>query len=304
MPLEFGLSLPPAPRRERLGTWVADIAATLAMFGDLFTSVWKTDHFQRGDEPVHEAWTTIAYLAARFPALRVGTIVLSQSYRNPALLAKMGATLQWLSGGRLVLGLGAGWKEEEYHAYGYPFPSAKVRVEQLEDTLEIVRRLWTSPDPVTYRGRHYHIENAVCVPRPEPVPPILVGGGGRTTMRLAVRYADLWNMPDAPWPEYSKRLETLRALCATEGRDPATLRPSWFGRLAVHRTLEQAVALSGGKWTPDRAFVGTPAQVIEHIRPFAEAGVDFFMPQVLGLEEPEVVELLLEEVFPAVRQMR
>jgi len=303
MALEFGLALPPAPRRERLGESVEDLAATLTAFGGVFGSVWKTDHFQRDDEPVHEAWTVIAYLAARFPTLRVGTIVLGQSYRNPALLAKMGATLQWLSGGRLTLGIGAGWKEDEYRAYGYPFPGARVRVEQLEDTLEIVRRLWTEPDPVTYRGRHYHIEKAVCVPRPQPVPPILVGGGGRTTMRLAVRYGDVWNMPDAAWPEYAQRLDTLRALCAAEGRDPATLRLSWFGRLAVHRTLEQAVALSGGKWTPERAFVGTPAQVIEQIRPFVEAGVDLFLPQVLGLEEPEVVELLLEEVFPAVRRM-
>jgi alkanesulfonate monooxygenase SsuD/methylene tetrahydromethanopterin reductase-like flavin-dependent oxidoreductase (luciferase family) len=280
-----------------------DLDATLAQFGRYFRSLWVTDHFFWDDEPTYEAWTVLAYIAGRWPDLRVGPIVLGQSYRNPALLAKMGATLQLLSHGRFIMGIGAGWKEDEYHAYGYDYPRPGVRIEQLEDTLEILKRLWTEPGPVTYEGKHYRIQNAYCEPKPDPVPPILVGGAGRKTTLLAARYADIWNMPDAPWSEYSKRLGYLQEHCETIGRDPKTLRLSWFGRLAVGRTEAAAIALSGGEWTSKRGFVGTPSQVIEQIGPFIAAGVDLFMPVVLGLDDPDVAGMLLQEVLPTIQAM-
>jgi len=157
---------------------------------------------------------------------------------------------------------------------------------------------------VTYHGKHYHLENAICEPRPDPVPPILVGGGGRRTTLLAVRYAQMWNMPDAPWSEYSKRLAMIAEHCETEGRDPKTLQLSWFGRLAVGQTEAAALALSDGKWTSARAFVGTPAQVVELMAPFVAAGVQMFMVEVLGADDPDVCAMVREEVIPAVQKLK
>ena len=304
MAVEFGLSLPAGPAKDRVNEWIGDLETSLSQLGGHFKSVWMTDHFFWGGDPTYEAWTVLAYLAGRWPDVRFGPMVLGQSYRNPALLAKMGATLQRLSGGRFIMAIGAGWKEDEYHAYGYPYPAPEVRVGQLEDTLEILKRMWTLPGKVTYHGKYYSVTDAYCEPKPDPVPPILVGGGGRRTTLLAVRYGDMWNMPDTPFSEYAKRIEIIRQHCQTEGRDPATLRLSWFGRLAVGRTEAEALALGGGKWTPANAFVGTPLQVVEQMRPFVEAGVDFFMPIVLGLPNTDIAGMIVDEVIPQVQRIR
>jgi len=201
------------------------------------------------------------------------------------------------------MGIGAGWKEDEYHAYGYPYPSPGVRMEQLKDTLEILKRLWTEPGKVTYHGKHYRINDAYCEPKPVPVPPILVGGGGHIITRLAAQYADMWNVPDANWSSYREYLSRLEAGCETVGRDPSTIRRTWFGRLVIGRTEAEARSL-GGKWTPENAFVGTPQQVVEQMMPFVEAGVDYFMTEILGLPDPDVIGMLLEDVLPKVRGNR
>ena len=131
-----------------------------------------------------EAWTTITYLLARYEKMRMGTIVLSQSYRSPALLAKMAANAQWLSGGRFILGIGAGWKENEYRAYGYDYPKDSVRLNQLEEAAQIIRAMWSSKQP-TFQGKYYSIQNAFCNPRPTPAPPLLIGGAGpKRTLRI------------------------------------------------------------------------------------------------------------------------
>jgi alkanesulfonate monooxygenase SsuD/methylene tetrahydromethanopterin reductase-like flavin-dependent oxidoreductase (luciferase family) len=124
-----------------------------------------------------------------------------------------------------------------------------------------------------------------------------VGGGGEKTTRLAVRYADMWNMPDAPFSEYEKRLHTIEEHCEAEGRDPKTLRRTWFGRLAVGKTEAEALALSQGKWTSRNAFAGTPSQIVEQMGPFVAAGVDYFMVEVLGLPNPDTAGMVVEEVI-------
>jgi alkanesulfonate monooxygenase SsuD/methylene tetrahydromethanopterin reductase-like flavin-dependent oxidoreductase (luciferase family) len=298
--VDFGLALPAGPPKGEISRFTEDLNAYLPQLQGHFKSLWMTDHFFWDDEPTHEAWTVIAYLAALWPQFDVGPIVLGQSYRNPALLAKMGATLQALSGGRFIMAVGAGWKEDEYRAYGYPYPSPGVRVGQLKDTLEVIRRMWTEPGPATYRGKHYHIEVAYCEPKPDPIPPIMVGGGGYTTTRLAAQYADWWNMHDVNWPRYNDYLSRLRAGCEAVGRDYSTIRLTWFGRLVVGRTEVQAKALAG-RWTTENAFVGTPQQVVEQMSPFVEAGVDYFMATVLGLPDPDVMGMLLEDVLPKVK---
>lgn len=298
--VEWGLSLTAGPEKGKLNEWLAEIDQAVPRLQPHFKSLWMTDHFFWGDEPTHEAWTVMAFLAARYPDMQIGPMVLGQSYRNPALLAKMAATLQVLSGGRYIMGIGAGWKEDEYRAYGYEYPSAGVRIEQLEDTLEIFKRMWMESGKVTYHGKHYHIVDAYCEPKPDPIPPIIVGGGGDKTIRLAALHADWWNIPDAPYDRYAERVAKVRQTCEQVGRDPATLGLSWFGRLGVGRTEAEAAARGGAQWTKANAFIGTPAQVVDELNRFVEVGCQYFMVQVLDVGNPDVIEMVLQEVLPKV----
>ena len=298
MTIDFGLVLLDGPSKQPINDWLDHLEASLPALQPYFKSLWMTDHFFWTDAPTYEAWTVLSFVAARFPQFDIGPVVLGQSYRNPALLAKMAATLQTLCRGRFIMGIGAGWKEDEYHAYGYPFPRPGIRLEQLEDTLEIMKRLWNEPGPVSYQGKHYSIANAYCEPQPNPVPRIMVGGGGNNTMALAARFADWWSLPDANFAVYSERVKVLRDTCASINRDPASLRLTWFGRLAVAKSEQEAEALSNGEWTKEQAFVGTPAQVVEQMQEFAELGVDYFMVEVLGLSDSETRGMVLEDVLP------
>ncbi|HEX2623172.1 MAG TPA: LLM class flavin-dependent oxidoreductase, partial [Phototrophicaceae bacterium] len=282
MPAQFGLNIPATQPREKMNTWLDEFDTGLKHLGSHVSNLWMTDHFFWEEEPTWEAWTIMSYFAAKYPDLKIGSIVLGQSYRNPAMIAKMAATLQTLTKGNLIFGIGAGWKEDEYRAYDYPYPTPGVRLEQLEDTLEIVKRLWTEPGKVTYHGKHYSVIDAYCEPKPNPIPRILVGGGGNKTMMLAARFADEWNIPDANFAKYNDRLTVVRQHCETIGRDPATLAISWFGRLGVAKTEAEAVAYSQGKWTSQNGFVGTPQQIIDQLAPFLEVGVSLFMFDILG----------------------
>jgi alkanesulfonate monooxygenase SsuD/methylene tetrahydromethanopterin reductase-like flavin-dependent oxidoreductase (luciferase family) len=301
MSIYFGLGLLAGPPKGQINKWMDDLDASLPQLAGTFESLWMTDHFFWDDNPTYEAWTVMAYMVARWPQFKIGPMVLGQSYRNPALLAKMAATLQTLSGGRFIMGIGAGWKEDEYRAYDYPYPRPGIRIEQLEDTLEIFKRMWTEPGPVTYEGKHYKVVNAWCEPRPDPVPPIIVGGGGEKTMMLAARYADGWNLSDAPIERYSDRISVLKRHCETIGRDFSSIELSWFGRLAVAKTEDEALALSNGRWNKTNAFVGTPQQAVDLMRPFVDAGVNYFMLEVLGLPDPTTIEMVLQDVLPRVR---
>src|SRR3954451_10919025 len=177
-----------------------------------FSTVWISDHLQLGEGGFNEAWTTATYLAAAFPRYRVGHLVLSQSYRNPALLAKMAATLQHLSGGRYVMGIGAGWLEEEYRAYDFEYPRPGIRVAQLGEAIEVLKAMWTQW-PATFVGEHYRVEGAYCDPRPVTPIPILVGTNGPRALRVAARLADMWCW-DGPWEaSYRQPYETLRSHC-------------------------------------------------------------------------------------------
>ena len=303
MAIDFGLVLPAGPQQNNkrsIDAWLDDLDALLPSLAPRFSGLWMTDHFFWEDQPTYEAWTVLAFAAARWPQFQIGPIVLGQSYRNPALLAKMAATLQALCRGRFIMALGAGWKEDEYYAYGYPFPSPGVRVAQLEDSLEIMTRLWQQPGPVSYQGAHYSISNAYCEPKPDPIPKIIVGGGGKKTMRLAARFADWWSLPDANVAAYRAHLPTLDQHCQELGRDPKTLRRTWFGRLAVGQTEAEAESLSAGRWTRANALVGTPTQVLDQIGLFIDAGVDYFMVEVLGLNQPDIRERVMADVLAKV----
>jgi alkanesulfonate monooxygenase SsuD/methylene tetrahydromethanopterin reductase-like flavin-dependent oxidoreductase (luciferase family) len=297
MTIEFGLVLPAGPPRNRLDRYLDDADAVLTALAPRIAGIWMTDHFFWDDAPTHEAWTVLAFAAARWPSMTIGPIVLGQSYRNPALLAKMGATLQSLSHGRLIMALGAGWKEDEYHAYGYDFPKPGVRIAQFAEALEILRLMWREPGRANFTGQHYRVADAYCEPKPDPVPPLVVGGSGDKTLRLAARYADWWNTPDASLEFYRERSLALDRACAEVGRDPHTLRRTWFGRMAVAETQAAAEALSDGRWTHANALVGTVEQVRAQIAAFAGIGVDYFMVEVLGSDDPARLRVLRDDVL-------
>jgi alkanesulfonate monooxygenase SsuD/methylene tetrahydromethanopterin reductase-like flavin-dependent oxidoreductase (luciferase family) len=239
-------------------------------------------------------------MAASFPRYRFGHLVLSQSYRNPGLLGMMAATLQNLTGGRFILGLGAGWAEEEYRAFGYDYPSGGTRVAQLAETIELVKALWTS-SPATYHGEWYHLENARCETPISPIP-VLVGTHGPKAIQVVARLADWWAW-DGPWePGYREPYERLRAACEAIGRpfdeiqlvaelaislpdDPATFEPTYTNETAYPG---QVFAVVGP----------TPADAIREIERLVDAGVRHLPVSIDTMAE---LQRFIDEVVPNVR---
>jgi alkanesulfonate monooxygenase SsuD/methylene tetrahydromethanopterin reductase-like flavin-dependent oxidoreductase (luciferase family) len=171
-PIQFGYILPQYPLdKMQQVTFVEDMNRALELVSGHFDSARIIDHLWLGDL---ESFSTLAYMMALHPKLKFGHTVVCQSFRNPALVAKMGADLQLLSGGRFLLGIGAGWLEQEYKAFGYDFPSAAVRVDQLAEAIQIIKALWTQ-EKTTFTGAHYRVIEAYCEPKPDPLPPIMVG---------------------------------------------------------------------------------------------------------------------------------
>jgi alkanesulfonate monooxygenase SsuD/methylene tetrahydromethanopterin reductase-like flavin-dependent oxidoreductase (luciferase family) len=196
-----------------------------------FDSVWIADHFYGFDaekkEGFLEAWTTLTWLAARFPDVMLCHHVLGQGYRNPALTAKMAATLQVLSGGRFMLGIGAGWREQEYRSYGYAFPKTSVRLRQLEEVVQICRLMWTEEHP-TFNGTYFQIDDAAATPRPDVIPPICIGSSGeKIGLPIVGRQADVWNGyhlgDDEGW---LRKRDIVHAAAVDAGRKPSDIEIS------------------------------------------------------------------------------
>jgi alkanesulfonate monooxygenase SsuD/methylene tetrahydromethanopterin reductase-like flavin-dependent oxidoreductase (luciferase family) len=288
--------------KARRSTFVEDLNRALDLIEGHFDSAWIVDHLQFGNEDVLEGFTALAYVAALHPRLKFGHSVLCQSFRNPALVAKMGATLQFMSGGRFILGLGAGWHEEEYRAYGYDFPRDGVRVEQLEEALHIIKAMWTGEE-TTFEGKHYRVNAARCEPKPDALPPVMVGAFRPRMLRLAAKYADWWDVSSTGPSKYRPMVEEFERACDEVGRDPATVRRSWCGGCACAPTGKEAESFTEGRWSADDeedfGFVGTPVQLLEQMRPFIELGVDYFILDCGGFPRLTTLEMLVSEVLPA-----
>jgi alkanesulfonate monooxygenase SsuD/methylene tetrahydromethanopterin reductase-like flavin-dependent oxidoreductase (luciferase family) len=278
---------------------------TLQTIHPYVDSVWVDDHlmpwatWQPNDTPYLECLTTIAYFAAAYPTLQFGASVLCQSYRNPGLLAKMAANLQLLTGGRLIFGIGAGWMEEEYRAYNFDFPSPAVRLAQLEEAVQLVKRLWTE-SPASFAGSHYRIDNAYCEPRPNPIPPLLIGGGGeQLTLRVVAKYADWWNIPGGPVANYARKLEILRQHCAAVGRDYDSILKTWSAEaIAVAESEAEAQRIAAASPYNSHSIVGTPEQVAAQLQPFLDLGVEYLIVRLLDFPATAGIELFLHDVLP------
>ncbi len=272
-----------------------------------YESLWLDDHFwfpTRPDEAHLDAFTALTALAVATERLVVGPLVLCQSYRPPALLGKMAASLADVAPGRLALGLGAGWREEEYRAYGYAFPPPRARHEQLAETVEILRRMW-SDERATFAGRHYRVEQAPQLPKPGRLP-LLLGGASERLLRLAAMRADGWNSPNPNWRELGAKRERLRQLCAEVGRDPGEVEVSeqvmvvlveredqiGAARERIARELAGFVKLDGD------VHLGTPAMVADALRARVALGVERFMVMFGDFGSPEQLEAFAREVLP------
>ena len=198
--------------------------------GFYWVSVW--DHFyenptQDGKSPCFEATTTMAAIAAETENVRIGCLVMAVGYRNPALLAKATVTIDHISNGRVEMGIGGGWYEMEFLAYGYPFPPIKTRLDQLEEGAQIIRSMLHN-ESTTFQGKHYSVDNAYLFPRPIQNPPRLwIGGlGEKRTLRITAKYADGWNAAYVPPEMFAAKSQILDRWCDTEGRDPASISRS------------------------------------------------------------------------------
>lgn len=305
MTVEFGLALVEKHPKSAINQWMDDLDVIVPRLIGHFKSLWMTDHLFWGEQYTYEAWTVLSFLAAKWPQFDVGSMVMGQNYRNPALLAKMASTLQGFSNGRFIMGIGAGWKEDEYAGYGYDYPAPTVRLEQLEDTLEIFKRLWTQSGAVNYTGKHYHLKDAFLEPKPTPVPPICIGVKGDRSLKLAAKYADWWNVSDASIGYYKDRLAKLDEHCDSIGRDPKTIRRTWFGRVVTGRNDAEvnarAVSREGTIFSTNNAFVGTPSQIVEQMSEYVAAGADYFMIDIVGLPNPDILDSILEDILPKVK---
>ncbi|SRR5258707_1174606 len=298
--VQFGLNLPihpsdDLPRPE----FLKGLRAALDTIVGHFDAVWMADHLQFGNASILEGWTALTYLAALRPELKYGHLVLCQFFRNPALLAKMAATFQYMSQGNFILGIGAGWAEEEAQAYHLPFSSAGQRVGELEEQLQIIKALWRE-DSVTFEGTYHQVQNAICQPRPEPLPTVLVAAHQPRMMRVAARHADWWNTGVGTLDEAREKLQALDAACESVGRDPQTLRrTAMIGCYCAptEQKLQEMTSKHSGPF--GLGFVGTPAQVVEQLLPFVEAGFDYFMISAGGVpSDTTTVEMLAHEVLP------
>lgn len=270
-PSSFGLSISPSELPEYNRRCIRALSSA-------FTSIWIEDHLQWGGDDTLEIFTTLSLLAGEFPKFKVGSLVLCQSYRNPALVAKMAANLHFLSGGRFILGLGAGWKTDEYIAYGYPIPTDEERWKQLEEAVIIIRAMWESA-PATFIGQHYRIQEAYCEPRPSPAIPLLIGGGGeRRTLALVARYADWWNYNSCTVEEYASKVAILKSHCERIGRTPAEIKLTYSGNVSVSENPDRVVR------HPQKHYIaGNSSEVIRELEQFCQIGVSQFMVRFTDL---------------------
>lgn len=305
----FGLQIPnftfPDVADEEMFETIASIAQAAERSG--FDSVWVMDHlYQIGmvgpeTDPMLEAYTLLGGLAARTSRVSLGTMVTGVTYRNPALLAKEVTTLDLVSAGRAILGIGAAWNESEHRAFGFEFPAVKERMDRLEEALQICRAMFTQ-ERTTFEGRYYHVSDVFNHPRPirRTGIPILVGGGGeKRTLRLVAQYADACNF-FGDLNEIRHKVEVLERHCEEVGRDPAEITKTRLGGLVIAPTTADAEAKGATvrqqRNMPQERYkgyfvAGDPDSVLEQVEQYLEAGLDGLVFNIADVYDLETVEL-------------
>ncbi len=275
-----------------------------------YDSVWLDDHLMYKDWPIFESWTTLSALSSLTSRIRLGTMVSCNAHRNPALLAKMAATLDVLSGGRLEFGIGAGTQENEHVAYGFDFSKPSVRVNRLGEALEVIRRLWTE-EKSSYQGNYYKLKDAVCEPKPvqKPYPPITVGGSSELLMRNATApYADRFDWGFlSTFEEYKHKLEVLKNQFKLVGRNFEEIEKScWPGGQVIIAKNQRGLNEKISKLKPvnvsledfkKTGLAGTPDECIERLQMYVNLGVTYFMLFFGDLPMLDGLRLFYEDVI-------
>jgi F420-dependent oxidoreductase-like protein len=278
-----------------------------------FDAFFRSDHYLKmgeasGRPGPTDAWITLAGLARETSTIRLGTMVTAGTFRLPGPLAITVAQVDAMSGGRVELGIGSGWYDEEHTAYGIPFPPLGERFERLEEQLAIITGLWETPEGETFShaGAHYQLDASPALPKPvqQPGPPVIIGGWGETrTPRLAAQYAAEFNVPFPPLEAFAPQCDKVRAACDTAGRDPGSLVYSAcvvvccgsdeaeFARRAATIGREPAELRENGA-------AGSPTEVVDALRSFADAGAERVYLQMLDLTDLDQLRLIGAEVLP------
>jgi F420-dependent oxidoreductase-like protein len=271
-----------------------------------FDSFWVMDHFHQirnvGElqEPMLEGWTTQSVVAAFTSKIKLGTLVTGIVYRHPSVLAKMGATLDVLSKGRLFMGIGAAWNVDEATAYGISFPPVKERMQRLEEAVQIIRKMWTE-ESVTFSGKFYQIRNAYCNPKPiqKPYPPIMIGGSGeRRTLKIVAKYGDACNIFGSV-ETVKKKLAVLREHCRLVGRDYDSIVKSKLGHIVINKDKEKVTEAIKGLPEDRRreyAIYGTPEEVRKQIEAFRDVGIEYLIVNLEPERELQALDLFTNEV--------
>jgi F420-dependent oxidoreductase-like protein len=277
-----------------------------------FDSFWVMDHFHqipfvgKPAEPMLESWTTISVLAGITTKIKLGTLMTGIIYRHPSILAKIGATLDVLSKGRLFMGIGAAWNEEESSAYGIPFPSAKERFLRLEEAIQIIRKMWTEEPSASFNGQYYQIKNAFCNPKPiqKPSPPIMVGGSGeRQTLRIVAKYADACNLFGSA-ETVKRKLSILKEHCRNVGRDYDSILKTKLGVVVIDddKDMARKRLLQITKGIPEEqinefAIYGTPEDVLRQKESLEDAGIQYLIVDLDPSREVEALDIFANHII-------
>jgi F420-dependent oxidoreductase-like protein len=276
-----------------------------------YQSVFRSDHFTNTQPPdidSLELWVSLTYAASHTQRIEFGSMVAPVTFRHPSMTARMAVQVDNLSGGRLVLGLGAGWQEREHRTFGIPFYDWGTRYAMLEDALEMTTLLFSSDEPVSYNGQHFSLDEAILLPRPQRAggPPILIGGGGpKRTLPLAARYAREWNVPFTPIDSFQEKSALLTELLEKEGRDPAEVQRSVFSQAQFGKNdadlqakLNKLGKTTDELWAERGITAGTTAEFLDRAGRWQEAGVERLLLQWLDLDDIEGLEIIARDILP------
>jgi F420-dependent oxidoreductase-like protein len=304
--LHFGVTLPQIKR-----DWNECRDCALELDGLGFDSAWVCDHVYGVPNPripIMEAWSLLTAVGAITEKLELGTLVTPPFFRNPAMLAKQVATIDQIAGGRVIMGLGAGWFQPEFEAYGNPFPPLGARMRGLEEYIQILRGLWQE-ETTTFDGEHFQVKEALCEPKPPRRVPILVGGTGeKVLMGIVARHADIWNNMAIAQSQLGQKVEALHKRCDEVGRDPAEIRISQQCVVIIEETEEAAKAslakagkVYGGHMGADleeHGIWGTPERVAECIERHRALGCTGFLMEFFGRDTRVPARIFAEQVIP------
>src|SRR5919202_1470100 len=324
--IKFGLTIPQGWRRgdlpsdqENNPVTQYEFSKSVATAADNlnFDSIYAYDHLvphykDDVEKNIFECFTLLSSLAAITKKVKIGQIVVCNSYRNPALLAKMSSTLDIISNGRMELGIGAGWYEQEYLAYGYDFPSDRVRIAQLDESISIIKAMWTEKYG-SFEGNYYKIKDAICNPKPiqKPRPLIMVGGSGeKYLIKLVAKQANRYNLFFGSPEEMKRKISILKEYCGSIARDykkdieysvvlPCIIRESQekVNEVLIQSKREEKSIKEYSQYLVDSVMIGTPEKVLQGIRKYLDIGVSHFILHFIRLNNISVLRLFDSEVI-------